>query len=659
MLVDSEDGTPETSYAITNLDLQYTRYGDSPSTKVDAQSLANPNSTHADNKAIEVNSTSSPGLYRVDWPDAAFATGAEGVILVVTGSGLHPAVEDIKLTDSTPAVDAVSISGSSTAAERLEASLTTSNGININMAQSNPGTPTADTIGDALANAAQSLPNQQAPGTSSGLARVSDLSALSTANLRLVSTIAQAGSGTSSLIADSADLPSGDTDDIYNELMVIAYDDSADNKPNVRYVDDYDAGTNAFTLDENLDFTPETGVDTFEVWAVKKPTADGGSCSFPELTTGFSADNPNNLRSYLLAAMQAAASVPDGLGTYDPSTDSTEALRNQLNSIAGSGFATGTDSLKAIRDAIDDLIAPAIVSSSGTLSGVGFLSECVSAIRKATDEPDVLPKYPDADLIEYIHVAFDQVLASINVETDHPILVRYDVPVVTGTQDYLLPCNVAEIWRIAKIDSDTGIPTWEVWPTNPYTFRGDGFTVEGDILRFQNLKLTAETLEILYIAAGDVSIHTADAAAGSDSTITFAETPTDGTLDIRPNAYAGYMVRLLDGTGAGQERIVSSYDSSTRVATVRPNWTTAPDDTTVYEVLPQYSRLIKHVVADYATLDVLSNEAKSNRTREAERRLQRRMTALKMMLSKKVRRFGTQGPGMDTYDNPDGYPLLP
>ena len=476
---------------------------------------------------------------------------------------------------------------------------------------------------------------------------------------RLVNTTIQAGSTASLLIALAADLPgagASDTDDIYNGAMVLARDVNSGNKPNIRLVSDYTASTNTFTLDAALDFTPEVGVDTFEVWA------DPGAAILTEilkLSTGFSTSAPNNLESYLRAVMSKVASAPASAGTYDPATDSLEHIGESLDLVAGAGFATGTDSLKAIRDAIDDLIAPAIASSSGTLSGVGFLSECVSLIRKATDEPDTLPKYPDADLIEYIHSAFDQVLASINVETDHPILVRYDVSIVEGTRDYLLPCNVAEIWRIAKIDSTTGVPLWEVWPTNEYTFRGDGFTVEGNILRFKHLNLTAETLEVLYVAAGDVSIHTATASAGTTGSITFPASPTDGILDIRPHAYAGYLVRTLSGTGAGQERIASAYASATRVATVRPDWTTAPDATTVYEVLPQYSRLIKHVVADYATLDVLSNETKSKAREETERRLQRKMSALKMMLAKKVHRFGTQGPGVDTYDNTDLWPLLP
>lgn len=113
VLVDSAAGTPETGYTITNLDLQYTRNRTAPAAKVDATALAATDSAHSDNKAIEVDGTSSPGLYRIDWPDAAFATGADKVILVVSGSGLHPAVEEIQLVDN-EVVDAYAIVNSGT-----------------------------------------------------------------------------------------------------------------------------------------------------------------------------------------------------------------------------------------------------------------------------------------------------------------------------------------------------------------------------------------------------------------------------------------------------------------------------------------------------------------------------------------------------------------
>lgn len=77
------DGTELTGATITNIDLVYTRSGADHAVKVDATALATPDAAHADNKAIEVDATSAPGLYRVDWPDAAFAEGAREVILTV------------------------------------------------------------------------------------------------------------------------------------------------------------------------------------------------------------------------------------------------------------------------------------------------------------------------------------------------------------------------------------------------------------------------------------------------------------------------------------------------------------------------------------------------------------------------------------------------
>lgn len=77
------DGTEATGLTITNFDLQYVRTGSAPVAKVDATALAATDSAHADNKAIEIDATDQPGLYRVDWPDAAFAAGAKQVILTV------------------------------------------------------------------------------------------------------------------------------------------------------------------------------------------------------------------------------------------------------------------------------------------------------------------------------------------------------------------------------------------------------------------------------------------------------------------------------------------------------------------------------------------------------------------------------------------------
>lgn len=80
------DGTDATGITITELDLQYVRSGATPAAKVDASALAATDTAHTDNSAIEVDATDQPGLYRVDWPDAAFAAGVREVVLTVLHS---------------------------------------------------------------------------------------------------------------------------------------------------------------------------------------------------------------------------------------------------------------------------------------------------------------------------------------------------------------------------------------------------------------------------------------------------------------------------------------------------------------------------------------------------------------------------------------------
>lgn len=50
------------------------------------------------------------------------------------------------------------------------------------------------------------------------------------------------------------------------------------------------------------------------------------------------------------------------------------------------------------------------------------------------------------------------------------------------------------------------------------------------------------------------------------------------------DAYNGKTIIILSGTGSEQERTISDYVGSTRTATVSSNWTTNPNNTSVYEI---------------------------------------------------------------------------
>ena len=82
------------------------------------------------------------------------------------------------------------------------------------------------------------------------------------------------------------------------------------------------------------------------------------------------------------------------------------------------------------------------------------------------------------------------------------------------------------------------------------------------------------------ITASNVTTDTGTAQAGGASTITL-KSSTNYSSDDAPN---GMWVTLTSGTGSGQERYISDYVASTKVATVYPAWTTQPDATTGYKV---------------------------------------------------------------------------
>ena len=101
-LIDPTTGAPETGLTITDLDATYVRDG-AASVKADLTALAAVDSAHGDNKAKEVDGTNCPGLYRVDWPDAAFATGVDRVQLCVNGAAVDPAYLEVELVNYDPA----------------------------------------------------------------------------------------------------------------------------------------------------------------------------------------------------------------------------------------------------------------------------------------------------------------------------------------------------------------------------------------------------------------------------------------------------------------------------------------------------------------------------------------------------------------------------
>lgn len=77
----------------------------------------------------------------------------------------------------------------------------------------------------------------------------------------------------------------------------------------------------------------------------------------------------------------------------------------------------------------------------------------------------------------------------------------------------------------------------------------------------------------------DIELYSpsANAITGTSNTITFP-----GTYSLTNNAYVGVTIFISNGTSAGDTRTITSYNGTTRVATVDQNWTLTPDTTSVF-----------------------------------------------------------------------------
>lgn len=95
VLRDSTNHAPKTDVTITDIDLYYVEELTAISSKVDATALDAANSTHADNKAYHV----GQGMYRIDWPDAAFDSGVgKKVTLIVVCIGVDTTFLEVELS---------------------------------------------------------------------------------------------------------------------------------------------------------------------------------------------------------------------------------------------------------------------------------------------------------------------------------------------------------------------------------------------------------------------------------------------------------------------------------------------------------------------------------------------------------------------------------
>lgn len=130
---------------------------------------------------------------------------------------------------------------------------------------------------------------------------------------------------------------------------------------------------------------------------------------------------------------------------------------------------------------------------------------------------------------------------------------------------------------------------------------------------FLSLALVKEGIKVAFPTAQVVAssstlgapvIRSGTAQAGAAGSITL-----DASASATSNFYVPSLVFIRTNTGAGQARLIYSYNGSTKVASVEPNWVTTPDNTSVFDILPVEPLVVDLLRANHATVDTFGEVA--------------------------------------------------
>jgi len=273
----------------------------------------------------------------------------------------------------------------------------------------------------------------------------------------------------------------------------------------------------------------------------------------------------------------------------------------------------------------------------------GFLQRSLRRIKKALDEPAVNAKYSDDEYIEYVEGAYAHVLGEINRNTQHPLTVFYEVTLgaAAADQHFTLPPSLVSgmILAIKLLNSSGDVIGLMRAPMrdNPYEA---GYELHGNHLRIpRNTHTENTTMRFIYAPLSCPRLHYGDAGDDSHSAAPtqaiLGATPTKGILDLRANAYAGCIFRVLgaDAHGITQERAIKAYYPETRQVTFWNALDPIPTTNLVYEIAPPLDSVLDTAIALQAAKSVAAIEGQFRRRRVIKEELKEMIRDIRLQVA--------------------------
>lgn len=288
---------------------------------------------------------------------------------------------------------------------------------------------------------------------------------------------------------------------------------------------------------------------------------------------------------------------------------------------------------------------------------MGWIADTITLVRDATNESSVNAKWTDAKIIGFMEQSFALVVPEIFRNADGPNSVRWDLSVTANTSVYERPPHVGEILQAAIMDSNNRVNRRTI-PRSRFNPRGPGIHFDGPTIRFVPDLLDTETLQVWYIPNGECSLAEGTLGAGAQTTTVLTMTAaTTGALDTRPNAYAGYILSLVDVSNGSvrSDRIItiSAFDGTTHTITVEPALPFTPEvSVDTYEMRPLWGVKVQLAVALQTALFITAFEGMKDREVAIQRRYAQVLRDLRLQ-SSYLNNITSGHFESDTWENPD------
>jgi hypothetical protein len=291
--------------------------------------------------------------------------------------------------------------------------------------------------------------------------------------------------------------------------------------------------------------------------------------------------------------------------------------------LAGYTFANATMTPAAGSVTFTKDIGTAAVVGGSTGYSDSFLSRSIAKVRQWIDEPAINAKYTDTEILEQLELSYISVVSEKNRSAQTPAVASVIVTLTAGTTEYILPYTIGTIEAIYEAEAYGGKLFYS--SRSRYNPFGQRMWVEGNVLKLQDTGMLGfgDEITVEYIPSGTARLHHGTCTINSAGTeVTFGATPNVGTLDTHHNAYTGCVLRLLntDGTTVTgnyqQERPITAYENTTRVATVAPALSPVPttdDGSIYYEIAPAIHKGLDLVVPIHAAYTVAAMEGNRKR----------------------------------------------